>query len=83
MLGLKSLIFVHILIKSKERNRKSTVDKMKTKIILRFQDYLHLPTFLVVKRETAEQLVADQYYVGDPCFQFLFSSSLVCGENYF
>ena len=40
---------------------------------MRFQDYLHLPTFLVVKRETAEQLVADQYYVGDPfsCFHFL------------
>lgn len=35
---------------------------MNKKISLRFQDYLHLPTFLVVKRETAEQLVADQYY---------------------
>ena len=71
--GWKSFIFVHFLIKGKESNRKSSVDKKNNKYILRFQDYLHLPTFLVVKRETAEQLVADQYYVGDPVPVFIFS----------
>ena len=46
---------------------------------LRFQDYLHLPTFLVVKRETAEQLVADQYYVGDPFLVPVFIFSRLWG----